>query len=431
MTPEIDTLRAELKSLKQRHEAGELGEVDWHAARAPLERRLADLLVDDDTAAPPAAPAPTASSAPASPPVASAGHAALPARPPRPSRALVAGVTAFVLVVAAGGYAITGEPRAIDPATRAAAPAEGGGVTRDQIVAMVERLAERMKSQPDDPEGWTMLGRSYLVLEQPREAQAAFERARALRPQDPSVLADLADAIALNQGRVLAGEPARLVAAALALEPDHRKALALAGSAAFEARDYATAARHWGRIVALEPADSPLAAQARAGVEEARQLGAAAPAQKGTSPATAAAPPASPGTARPGAAPDAGAEAGTRAAAGAGASVSGTVVLAPALKDQARAQDTVFVVARAAEGPRMPLAVVRAQVKDLPLSFTLDDRQAMAPGAGLSSATRVVVTARVSRSGQAAPQPGDLEGQTTPVPVGARDLRIEITRVVP
>jgi cytochrome c-type biogenesis protein CcmH len=111
--------------------------------------------------------------------------------------------------------------------------------------------------------------------------------------------------------------------------------------------------------------------------------------------------------------------------------VSGTVTLAPALKDQARAQDTVFVVARAAEGPRMPLAVVRAQVKDLPLSFTLDDRQAMAPGAGLSSATRVVVTARVSRSGQAAPQPGDLEGQSPAVPVGAKDLRIEIARVVP
>jgi cytochrome c-type biogenesis protein CcmH len=377
MTPEIDTLRAELKTLKQRHEAGELGEADWHAARAPLERRLADLLVADET----------------------------PAAAPRPSRALVASVVAFVLVVAAGGYAITGEPRAVDPAVRAAAPPEGGAVTREQIVAMVERLAERMKTQPDDPEGWTMLGRSYLVLEQPREAQAAFERARALRPQDPAALADLADAIALNQGRVLAGEPARLVAAALALDPDHRKALALAGSAAFEARDYAAAARHWGRIVALEPPESPLAAQARSGVEEARQLASAPPAQAASS---------SPG-----------------AAAVAPASVSGTVTLAPALKDQARAQDTVFVVARAAEGPRMPLAVVRAQVKDLPLSFTLDDRQAMAPGAGLSSATRVVVTARVSRSGQAAPQPGDLEGQSPAVPVGAKDLRIEITRVVP
>ncbi len=401
MTPEIDTLRAELKALKQRHEAGELDEAGWHAARAPLERRLADLLVADDR--------PGAAQGPAAP-------AARPAAAPRPSRPLVAGVLAFVLVVAAGGYAITGEPRAIDPAARAAAPAEGGGVTRDQIVAMVERLAERMKGQPDDPEGWTMLGRSYLVLEQPREAQAAFERARALRPQDPSVLADLADAIALNQGRVLAGEPARLVAAALALEPDHRKALALAGSAAFEARDYATAARHWGRIVALEPADSPLAAQARSGVEEARQLAAAAPAPKGSATATAAA-----------SAPPATSAAPTTAA----ASVSGTVVLSPALKEQARPQDTVFVVARAAEGPRMPLAVLRAQVKDLPLSFTLDDRQAMAPGAGLSSATRVVVAARVSRSGQAAPQPGDLEGQSATVPVGARDLRIEITRVVP
>lgn len=402
MTPEIDTLRAELKALKRRHEAGELSQADWHAARAPLERRLGELLVADD--------APAAGTATAAAPAAS--PAALPPEPaPRPSRALVLGVAGFVLVVAAVGYAVTGEPRAIDPAVRAAAPAQDAPVSREQIVAMVERLAERMKSQPDDPTGWMMLGRSYLVLEQPREAREAFERARALQPQDPSVLADLADAIALNQGRVLAGEPQRLVAAALALDPDHRKALALAGSAAFEARDYATAARHWERIVALEPADSPLAAQARAGVQEARQLagsGAATPA-----PATRTTPPT------------------PAAPAAAAASVSGTVSLAPALQAQARPQDTVFVVARAAEGPRMPLAVLRAQVKDLPLSFTLDERHAMAAGAGLASARQVVVSARVSRSGQAAPQAGDLEGQSAPVPVGAQGLRIEIQRVVP
>jgi cytochrome c-type biogenesis protein CcmH len=396
MTPEIDTLRAELKALKQRHEAGELDEAGWHAARAPLERRLADLLVADDSPAPAAAP--VAGAPAAAGPGTGAGTAPMPAAPVRPSRALVVVVSAFVLAVAAGGYAVTGEPRAVDPAVRAAAPAENTPVTREQIVAMVERLSERMKSFPDDTEGWMMLGRSYLVLEQPREAQAAFERARKLSPQDPSVLADLADAIALNQGRVLAGE--------------------LAGSAAFEARDYATAARHWERLVSLEPADSPLAAQARAGVQEARQLAA------GGAPApVAATTPATRSAAQGGRA--------ASAAPAAAASVSGTVLLAAALKGQVQPQDTVFVVARAAEGPRMPLAVVRAQVKDLPLTFTLDDRQAMAPGAGLSSATRVVVTARVSRSGQAAPQPGDLEGQSAAVPVGARDLRIEISRTVP
>jgi cytochrome c-type biogenesis protein CcmH len=416
MTPEIDTLRAELKALKQRHEAGELDEAGWHAARAPLERRLADLLVADDSPAPAAAP--VAGAPAAAGPGTGAGTAPMPAAPVRPSRALVVVVSAFVLAVAAGGYAVTGEPRAVDPAVRAAAPAENTPVTREQIVAMVERLSERMKSFPDDTEGWMMLGRSYLVLEQPREAQAAFERARKLSPQDPSVLADLADAIALNQGRVLAGEPARLVATALAVDPSHRKALALAGSAAFEARDYATAARHWERLVSLEPADSPLAAQARAGVQEARQLAA------GGAPApVAATTPATRSAAQGGRA--------ASAAPAAAASVSGTVLLAAALKGQVQPQDTVFVVARAAEGPRMPLAVVRAQVKDLPLTFTLDDRQAMAPGAGLSSATRVVVTARVSRSGQAAPQPGDLEGQSAAVPVGARDLRIEISRTVP
>lgn len=405
MTTEIESLRSQLQALQQRHASGELDQAQWHAARAPLERRLADLLVEG-AALPAAAP-----------------------REPRPSRAMAFGVSLAVLAIAVAGYAVTGEPRAVDPAVRAAAPAEGAGsVTREQIVDMVQRLAQRMKEQPDDAEGWTMLGRSYMVLEQPREAQAAFERARQLRPREASTVADLADAVAVNQGRKLAGEPARLVAEALALDPNHPKALALAGTAAFEVGDYATAVRHWEKLAAVEPADSPLAAQARASAQEAQRLagGAASglsnPAPTGgLGPAGAA--PAAPATA--------GASAARPSAATAAASVSGTVTLAPALKAQARPEDTVFVFARAAQGPRMPLAILRAQVKDLPLTFTLDDRQAMAAGAGLSSATQVVVGARISRSGQAAAQSGDLEVLSEPVAVGAQNLRLEISRVVP
>jgi cytochrome c-type biogenesis protein CcmH len=110
------------------------------------------------------------------------------------------------------------------------------------------------------------------------------------------------------------------------------------------------------------------------------------------------------------------------------------VELAAALKAQARPEDTVYVFARNADpagGNRMPLAIVKAQVKDLPLPFTLDDTHAMGPGMGLSTAKRVVVGARISRSGQAIPQPGDLEGLSAPVDVGARDVRVEISRVLP
>ncbi|MEN9416654.1 MAG: hypothetical protein RI988_274 [Pseudomonadota bacterium] len=417
MTTEIESLRSQLQALKHRHGAGELDEAQWHAARAPLERRLADLLVDG--AALPAASTPSAAAPAAAP-------ADVRAPAPRPSRTMVLGVSLFVLAIAVAGYAVTGDPRALDPAARAAVPAEGAGsVTREQIVDMVQRLAQRMKEQPDDAEGWTMLGRSYMVLEQPREAQAAFERARQLRPREASAVADLADAVAVNQGRKLAGEPARLVAEALALDPDHPKALALAGTAAFEVGDYATAVRHWERLAAVEPADSPLAAQARASAEEAKRLAGGSVGKLPAPPAAIDGNPAAPAPA------STGASASRPSAPVSSASVSGTVTLAPALKGQARPEDTVFVFARAAQGPRMPLAILRAQVKDLPLRFTLDDRQAMAAGAGLSSATQVVVGARVSRSGQAAPQAGDLEGLSEPVAVGARNLRLEISRVLP
>ncbi|MBE2262452.1 MAG: hypothetical protein IAE92_06905 [Burkholderiaceae bacterium] len=171
------------------------------------------------------------------------------------------------------------------------------------------------------------------------------------------------------------------------------------GGWALLARSYTVLGRHadalqaWQRALALQPGDAEL----RAGYADALALGG------GTSA----------GQVPAGKTP-------------AGVSVSGTVSLAPALAALAAPQDTVFVVARAADGRGMPLALQRAQVKDLPLAFMLDDRSAMAPQARLSGAQTVVVTARVSKSGNAMPQPGDLVGTSGPVAVGASDLRVEI-----
>ena len=116
--------------------------------------------------------------------------------------------------------------------------------------------------------------------------------------------------------------------------------------------------------------------------------------------------------------------------AGAASAVAGRVALAPALAGRAGPEDTVFILARPAEGSRMPLAVLRKQVKDLPLSFRLDDSMAMAPGTIISKQARVVVSARISKSGEAMPRPGDLSGQSAPVAPGATGIEISIDEVV-
>jgi cytochrome c-type biogenesis protein CcmH len=113
------------------------------------------------------------------------------------------------------------------------------------------------------------------------------------------------------------------------------------------------------------------------------------------------------------------------------AAVSGTVTLAAALAGKALPTDTVFVFARPAEGSPMPLAIVRKQVKDLPLEFRLDDSLAMSPAARLSSSTQVVVGARISRTGDAMSKPGDFLAQPVPAKVGATGLKLEIAGVVP
>jgi cytochrome c-type biogenesis protein CcmH len=121
----------------------------------------------------------------------------------------------------------------------------------------------------------------------------------------------------------------------------------------------------------------------------------------------------------------------TGSAANAGATVSGTVAIAPELASRVAITDTLFIFARSEGGPRVPLAVLRGGAKELPRSFVLDDSMAMAPGMKLSTAGAVRIEARVSKSGNAMPQPGDLVGSSGVVKPGARDLKIVIDRTLP
>ncbi|MGH8706915.1 MAG: tetratricopeptide repeat protein, partial [Burkholderiales bacterium] len=307
---------------------------------------------------------------------------------PRSSRraALLVGVA--VPLATAAIYLAVGSPAAI---TGVPAP---GAVTAEQIEIMVSRLAARLRENPDDADGWKMLGRSYAVLGRFGESVDAYAKAALRAPRDAQLLADFADALGMARGRSLQGEPEKLVQRALEIEPQNLKALALAGTAAFERKDYAEAADYWQRMLPLVPAESEDAQAIRDNVAQARSLAG-------------------------------GANALPRAA-----GLSGTVRISPQLAGKFGPEDTVFIYARAAEGPPMPLAVQRVKARELPVSFALDDTMAMAPGMTLSAHARVVVTARVSKSGGAAPQPGDLQGASAPVANDASAVAIVIDTVV-
>ncbi len=308
-----------------------------------------------------------------------------------------AGLAAGLALAASILYLQLGSPESVAPQL-----ARGQGeAPHGEVSDLIERLAARLERQPDEA-GFVLLARSYYSLRRYAEAARAFERAGAVVMHDADALADYADALAVAQGGRLSGKPLELALRAMALVPTHAKALALAGTEAFARKDYRGAIGFWERV----GGDSPLAQAIAGSIEEARELGNIKPTAKAGAPAPAQAPITA-------------------------ARIAGTVKLTPALMSSVHREDTVFIFARAADGPRIPLAIVRRQVKDLPFSFSLDDSQAMAPNMKLSGAGAVVVGARISKSGDATPKSGDLQGFSGTVKLGATNVSVVIDSVVP
>lgn len=330
----------------------------------------------------------------------------------RPLLAAAIAIGLGLPLLAAVGYWNLGNPEGLQKVATAAD--EAHTLTGAQMEALVERLAERMEKNPDSAEGWALLGRSLNALGRHERAAAAYAKAEKLLPQNADILADYADALAMAQGRNLEGEPFALVKRALAADPDHIKALALAGTAEFERRNYPAAIAYWERILKVVPPDSEFTRSVVGSIAEARELEGVAAAPKADA------------KARP--APGKTAKAAKEPAAG--ASLAGTVSLDPSLAAKAAPGDTVFILARPAEGSRMPLAIARVTVAQLPYRFTLDDSMAMAPGATISSHAQITVVARVSKAGSATPQKGDIEGSIGPVAPGASGLKVVLSRIV-
>lgn len=361
----LAVLRDQLRELETERSGGEITEEQYARARSELERRVIEESRGEQTVD----------------------------RSERPPIALIAAIVILVPAIAIPLYLGLGTPAALNPTALTAQAGDGEGghsLTPEQVEAMVEKLAARLKEKPDDVEGWVMLARTYNALGRYADAAEAFRTLIKLLPADAQLLADYADTLAMSRGRQLAGEPETIIAQALQIDARNVKALALAGTAAFEQKDYAKAIEFWERIAAQVEPNSPTARSVASSIAEAR--------------------------ARMG-----GAEAPVAVAS---ASVGGRVELAGNMSGAVGPEDTVFVFARAANGPRMPLAIVRRQVKDLPFDFKLDDSMAMTPAMRLSAFPQVVVGARISKSGNAAPQPGDIETLSTPVAPNGTKVRL-------
>lgn len=378
---------------------GSISEVQYKEAKAELERRLLD------EARAEAAPAPSSQG----------------------GRAPAVVIALSVPVLAGLLYWKLGAPDAFSPL---ATPIESAHqLTAGQVEEMVQQLSARLQREPDNAEGWAILARTYYTMRKFPEAAAAYERLIKLVPDDADLLADYADALAMSQGRDLSGKPMELVQAALKVDPNQWKALAMAGTAAFDRKDYKAAVAYWERLRDSQEPDSPIVKSIAASIDEARRLGGMPPGVAAASAPQKAAP-ASPMAAAPKAeAPTS--EAGKGATAATVTTVGGTVNLSDAMKAKVAPTDTVFIFARAAEGSRMPLALTQMKVSELPAKFTLDDTMAMSQDMKLSSVPMIVVGARVSRSGRPMPSSGDLEGLSKPVAVGTKDVAVTIDRVLP
>jgi cytochrome c-type biogenesis protein CcmH len=296
-------------------------------------------------------------------------------------------------------YLTLGDPMAVaDPSLTARAEQDGA----PDFAAMAEKLKAKIKTNPNDAQSWVLLGRAHRNQNQYDEAIDAYNHAVALDSDDRLAI-ERVEAIAAKNGGQFKGEPWDVIRKILAKNPQHANALLLAGSAAFSEGQFKQALAYW----------STLRSQLADGSQEAIAVDNALRA----------------------AAEKAGVEIGVQAKkpdplANAASSISGRVTISDSIKAQANPTDVVFIYAHAEQGSPMPLAIMRTTVQALPLDFNLDDSMAMRPEAKLSGQSHVTMKARISKSGQAMPQPGDLIGTLPHVAVGAKQVQLTISEVV-
>jgi cytochrome c-type biogenesis protein CcmH len=375
--------RDQLVRLDRDRAENTLAEVDYEQARAELQRRVIDDTAEADATSTLKAPKKT-----------------------------MLAVGLVLPIAAIGLYLLLGSPATLQP------NGPQHAVSAQDMDRLTEGLAKKLEKEPDNLQGWAMLARSYKMLGRNVEAEQAFVRAGAFLDNDAQLLAIYADLAATNANGNFAGKPAQLIEKALKVDPENAMALWLAGTAAFRGSQFESAIGIWERLIQqVEPdsedgrmlqesIDSAYAATGKTAPKAARKTPAKGPVLSAANPG------------------------GSPAKASAGASVSGQVELDAALKAKAGPNDTVMVIARG-PGSRMPVAVVRANVSELPLKFTLDDSLAMSPQARISMSAQVEVEARISKSGMAQAESGDLISAVQTVKLGASGIKLQVNKVRP
>ncbi len=391
----LPVYRQQFSELEQDRATGLLTEEQYRAARSELERRVLEETEAIEG-------------------------------PPQSAGALmnlrIVALTLGMIIPAASGvlYWTLGNPAAMThPAVSSAASQGGAGEDAqmaDGLNVLIEQLRKKLEQSPDDPVGWGLLARSYMAMERYADAVPIFEKATKLDPDNASLLADYADALGVHQGRKLDGRPETLIQKALKLDPHNVKALMLSGTIAYNRKDFARAAKEWEDAHAyLPPDDQESSEQLQASIAEAkRRLGGPSMNMLVANPPMEAAKPVKPAT-----------------QSGQSRAITGKVVLGKNFAGKGSLPDTLFVFAKDVAGPPMPVSIVRASSKDLPFTFRLDDSTSPMPSRKLSDIDTVVIVARLSKSGRAMAESGDLEGMSQPIKPGTENITVVIDRERP
>ena len=395
----VAVYREQLAELERDRQQGVLSEQEYVNSRDELSRRLLeDAQAESGTE-------PGRATAVQSAPVSAAPSA-------RSRRWLAIGLAFYLPLAGLGLYGWLGQPLALDPVALSQGEPDHA-VDPAKLTDMVAKLEQRLRDEPQQVEGWIMLGRVQRARERFEESAQAYARALSLSAND-DVAIERAEVLARARGS-FEGEPWQIILGVLKADPDHESARLLAGSAAYSEGRYALALTHWKRVQGRLAADSPDKPELEEAIEQAQSRLAA---QSGG------------GLAGPANSPTSRGATGTPAPA-VSARISGRVAIAPGLAAKVSPADTVFIYATPVQGSRMPLAIVRTTVGQLPFNFVLDESSAMSPQATLAGQSQVTLRARISSTGDAMPKPGDLGVVMTPVSVGATSVVLKIEGPLP